>query len=107
MITRAALLLSLVVSSSAMAANTVLVEAESFDDKGGWKVDQQFMDQMGSPFLLAHGYGKPVRDATTRVTLPAAGELLSTPAPPEDRPVAGARSVGISPPTAYPNRPVM
>ena len=24
------------------------VEAEGFDNKGGWVVDQQFMDQMGS-----------------------------------------------------------
>lgn len=51
----------------------VLVEAESFDDPGGWVVDPQFMDQMGSPFLLAHGLGVPVRDAVTTVTLPRAG----------------------------------
>ncbi len=37
-----------------------LVEAEGFDDPGGWVVDQQFMDQMGSPMLLAHGMGQPV-----------------------------------------------
>ena len=30
----------------------VLVEAESFNEKGGWVLDQQFMDQMGSPFLF-------------------------------------------------------
>ncbi|MCX5646994.1 MAG: FAD-dependent oxidoreductase [Phycisphaerae bacterium] len=51
----------------------VLVEAESFDDLGGWAVDPQFMDQMGSPFLLAHGLGVPVRDAVTTVTLPRPG----------------------------------
>ena len=45
----------------------VLVEAEAFDDCGGWTVDQQFMDQMGSPFLLAHGLGTPVVDAVTSV----------------------------------------
>ena len=28
-------------------AENVLVEAESFRDKGGWVVDQQFMDLMG------------------------------------------------------------
>lgn len=38
-------------------AETVLVEAESFENLGGWVVDQQFMDQMGSSFLLAHGVG--------------------------------------------------
>ena len=34
-------------------AADVLVEAESFADKGGWAVDQQFMDLMGSPYLIA------------------------------------------------------
>lgn len=52
---------------------TVLVEAEGFEQRGGWVVDQQFMDQMGSPYLLAHGIGKPVADAVTSVTFPAAG----------------------------------
>ena len=46
-----------------------LLETESFAEKGGWVVDQQFMDQMGSPFLLAHGLGKPVADAVTKVPL--------------------------------------
>ena len=51
----------------------LLVEAESFADRGGWVVDQQFMDQMGSPFLLAHGLGVPVKDASASVTFPAPG----------------------------------
>jgi len=55
------------------AGGTILLEAEAFDDTGGWVVDQQFMDEMGSPFLLAHGLGVPVKDATTAVTVPAAG----------------------------------
>ena len=50
-------------------AAELLVEAESFDDLGGWVVDQQFMDQMGSPFVLAHGLGTPVADATTKIKL--------------------------------------
>ncbi|MFO7904784.1 MAG: FAD-dependent oxidoreductase [Planctomycetota bacterium] len=53
--------------------STVLLEAENFHEKGGWVVDQQFMDQMGSPILLAHGLGKPVRDATHVVNLPQSG----------------------------------
>lgn len=53
--------------------NTLLVEAENFTNKGGWVVDPQFMDQMGSPFLMAHGLGKPVEDASTLVNFPAAG----------------------------------
>jgi len=52
----------------------VLVEAESFADHGGWKLDTQFIHEMGSPYLLAHGLGSPVADATTRASIPAAGE---------------------------------
>ncbi len=52
----------------------VLVEAESFADAGGWVVDQQSMDQMGSPYMLAHGLGKPVKDAVTAVKFPRKGE---------------------------------
>ncbi|MEM7452994.1 MAG: FAD-dependent oxidoreductase [Planctomycetota bacterium] len=52
----------------------VLIEAESLADKGGWMVDQQFMDQMGSPYLLAHGLGVPVPDATGEIDFPVAGE---------------------------------
>ena len=49
------------------------IEAESFTDKGGWAVDQQFTDIMGSPYLLAHGMGQPVEDAVTEVTFPRTG----------------------------------
>ena len=55
-------------------AGTVLVEAESFADRGGWVIDQQAMDIMGSPFILAHGLGTPVADAKTTVKLPEPGE---------------------------------
>ena len=37
----------------ARAQPPILVEVESFDELGGWLVDQQFMDLMGSPYLLA------------------------------------------------------
>src|SRR6056297_976319 len=47
------------------ANNNILIEAESFSNKGGWVVDQQFMDVMGSPYLLAHGLGEPVENAET------------------------------------------
>jgi hypothetical protein len=55
-------------------ADTVLVEAEAFENSGGWVLDQQFMDLMGSPFLLAHGIGVPVKDARTTVQFPTAGD---------------------------------
>lgn len=57
-----------------VSAASVLVEAERFDDKGGWAVDQQFMDLMGSPYLIAHGMGTPVKDAVTEVIFPEKGQ---------------------------------
>ena len=51
----------------------ILLEAEQFDDFGGWVLDQQSMDQMGSPYLLAHGLGIPVKDATKTVGIPSPG----------------------------------
>ena len=60
-------------SSGLASAGHLLVEAEGFDDLGGWMLDQQSMDQMGSPYLLAHGFGVPVEDAETTVIFPATG----------------------------------
>ncbi len=45
----------------------ILIEAESFDNPGGWVIDPQFVQQMGSPYLMAHGMGEPVKNATTVV----------------------------------------
>lgn len=57
------------------APSGILVEAEDFDDYGGWLLDSQFETQMGSPYLLAHGLGRPVADATTTVSIAEAGEF--------------------------------
>ncbi|KAF2140433.1 uncharacterized protein K452DRAFT_360043 [Aplosporella prunicola CBS 121167] len=54
--------------------NGILVEAEAFDSFGGWVLDSQFELEMGSPYLLAHGNGKPVADATTTITVSGATE---------------------------------
>ena len=51
----------------------VLLEAESFTNRGGWVVDAQFMDLVGSSYLLAHGYGKPVDDARTTAQFSSPG----------------------------------
>lgn len=51
----------------------VFIEAEQFSNHGGWELDQQSMEQMGSPYLLAHGLGIPVQDATTKIKFPTAG----------------------------------
>jgi hypothetical protein len=69
-----AALFSVVAANGAPKADVVLLEAEQFASVGGWVVDQQFMDQMGSSYLLAHGLGEPVRDAQTTVQFPAGGE---------------------------------
>jgi hypothetical protein len=52
----------------------VLVEAERFDHKGGWVTDPQFVEQMGSPYLLAHGLGVPVKDARTTLEVLMKGD---------------------------------
>lgn len=39
------------------ATTHILIEAEDFDDYGGWILDTQFEQQMGSPYLMAHGSG--------------------------------------------------
>jgi hypothetical protein len=56
------------------SAQQIWVEAESFNDHGGWMLDTQFIDIMGSPYLLAHGMGTPVKDASTQIKAPEAGE---------------------------------
>ena len=71
--TLAAPLLAALLPAQDPQRGLVLVEAESFVDTGGWVVDQQFMDFMGSPMLLAHGLGEPVLDATTEVAFTTPG----------------------------------
>ena len=51
------------------ASDVVWLEAEQFNHLGGWKNDPQFIDQMGSPFLLAVGLGQPTDDAKTLISL--------------------------------------
>jgi hypothetical protein len=69
----AALLLTCTAGYADSPTQTVLVEAEGFDELGGWVIDQQYMDQMGSPVVLAHGLGVPVEDAVTKVKMPGPG----------------------------------
>ena len=69
-----ALTLSLAATLPAAAADRLLLEAEGFQNPGGWSLDTQFIEIMGSPYLLAHGLGEPVKDATTTATLPSAGK---------------------------------
>ncbi len=55
------------------STDDLLIEAESFKDKGGWLVDQQFVHLMGSPYLIAHGMGSATENATTKINLPSTG----------------------------------
>ena len=62
---------ALLLIASCSHPNELLLEAEAFSDPGGWVTDQQAVDVLGSPYLLAHGYGRPVQDAVTTVDLEA------------------------------------
>lgn len=53
--------------------DTYLIECESFDNLAGWVLDQQSMDVMGSPYIMAHGLGKKVNDAYTQFSVEKAG----------------------------------
>lgn len=65
------LLISVVISffSCNKPHEVIFIEAESFSDPGGWVIDQQAMDIMGSPYILAHGLGTPVKNAETIIDL--------------------------------------
>src|SRR5271170_1748258 len=54
-------------------AACLLLETRSFSDFGGWALDPQFCDVMGSPYLLAHGFGRPVANASTTAMFPSTG----------------------------------
>ncbi len=70
----AACLLWLAAAPQVGQSAEILVEAESFEHPGGWKLDTQFINQMGSPYLLAHGLGTPVADAVTHIQVPSEGK---------------------------------
>ncbi len=66
------LALILILPTASMAAE-LLLEAEAFQTRGGWTLDAQFVDTMGSSYLLAHGLGNPVEEAQTTVEFPEPG----------------------------------
>ena len=53
--------------------NSLLALCSSLDEHGGWVLDTQFISTMGLPYLLAHGLGNPVADASGKLTFPTAG----------------------------------
>lgn len=68
------LISALLALTACSTSSDILIEAESFDNKGGWSVDQQFTFEMGSPYLIAHGMGKAVEDASTEIDIRRTGE---------------------------------
>ena len=61
-------------AKSASEDSGILLEASSFSNLGGWKLDTQHYQQMGGCYLLAHGMGEPVANAVTSVTIPRPGK---------------------------------
>ncbi|MBQ7194144.1 MAG: FAD-dependent oxidoreductase [Bacteroidales bacterium] len=60
---------------SVMSKNdSVLVPAASLDNRGGWTLESQFIDSVGSSYLLAHGLGHPVSDASGSFIVPRDGD---------------------------------
>lgn len=57
-----------------MAFDDILVTAPGFRCDGGWVLDTQFIPNMGMPYLLAHGLGRPVEDAVADFAVETAGE---------------------------------
>ena len=57
------------------SSNSVMLLATRFADRGDWTVEQQFVLQMGSSYLLAHGIGSPLaKDAVTTFEIAEEGD---------------------------------
>lgn len=67
------LALAAILTTALPASDSLFLEAEAFQDRGAWSVDSQFILNMGSAYLMAHGLGTPVADATTEVTFKSTG----------------------------------
>ena len=50
---------------SLIFASALMIECESFTNKGGWTLDPSSMGEMGSSYLMAHGY--TIRDRNWRL----------------------------------------
>ncbi|MCL2745376.1 MAG: NADH-dependent oxidoreductase, partial [Planctomycetaceae bacterium] len=67
------LIVCLATFSLAADKPAVWLEAEGFQELGGWVMDQQSFGQMGSAYIMAHGMGIPVADAATECEIPEKG----------------------------------
>lgn len=56
-------------------SNSLLTLCTRFEDLGDWTVEQQFVLQMGSSYLLAHGIGEALkRNPNTTITIQESGD---------------------------------
>ena len=55
------------------ANSRIDIYPQSFE-AGGWGLDVQLMDVIGSPYLIAHGRGIRVTDAKAKISVPKAGK---------------------------------
>ncbi len=51
----------------------IWIDAEDFQNYGGWLLDTQFVHLMGSAYLIAAGIGKPVKDAAVEFNVQRPG----------------------------------
>lgn len=65
---------ALFVFLSTCVSAQVLVETESFENRGGWVSDHQAFEKIKSAYLMAHGLGRAVEDAVTTVKFPKSGK---------------------------------
>ena len=61
-------------TAKAETGSVIWLEAEQFQKIGGWSNDCQFVDLMGSAYLLACGMGRPVEDAVTSIQVVKGGQ---------------------------------
>ncbi|MFZ5941261.1 MAG: FAD-dependent oxidoreductase [Bacteroidota bacterium] len=66
-------LLATLVGGCRNNSDQLMIEAEMFSHTGGWVSDYQFIGEMGSTYLMAHGLGVPVEDAYTTAGFPEPG----------------------------------
>ena len=70
---RRAAMATVLIIAFAAKAETIFLECERFKDLGGWTVESQFHGETGSSYLMAHGLGRPVADATTTFSVQTGG----------------------------------
>lgn len=54
--------------------NSMFISTSSFDSYGGWVLDTQFIVNIGSSYLLAHGLGEKVAAAEKKITVSKPGK---------------------------------